>query len=300
MKHLLALIFLNAAFVFSVQGHNKIDVSAPIDSTKTYQIELRDGSEFVGNILSLDSAIMEIKTSSIPKIRISVGTIKKIRVIEHRTVIDGVTAIPNPYPTRYFFAPSAYNLAKGEKYYQNIDLLLHSVNIGLTDYFSFGAGIEFISTFATLGDDWSPIFFITPKVGFKVAENVNVGAGFLWVYLGPLDLLDVENPSLNMEYVLLTYGNKENNATLGISTTYRDGKFLIDNAPITISGMFRMGRKTSFLTENWIIPGEMGIYTYGVRFFGSKISVDLGFHNNEDIFRSIPIGVPYVDFVIKF
>lgn len=299
MKRIITLFCVLCSVLFTAQGQ-KIDLPVgPIDPNKTYQIELKDGTEFIGNVLALDSAFMEIRTSSIPKIQISVSTIKKMSLIEHRTVIDGATVIPNPYPTRYFFAPSAYSLAKGEGYYQNVDLLLHSVNFGITDHFSMGGGIEFISTFATIGTDWSPIFFITPKVGYEVAENLNVGAGLLWVYFGPLSEF-VDNPSFNMEYALVTYGNKENNVTLGVSTTYREGKFWFDGAPITLNGMFRMGRKTSFLTENWFVPGSMGVYTYGVRFFGSKISVDLGFHNNKEIFKSIPIGIPYVDFVVKF
>jgi hypothetical protein len=72
------------------------------------------------------------------------------------------------------------------------------------------------------------------------------------------------------------------------------------NPPITVSGMFRLGRKTSFVTENWIVPKAGALYSYGVRFFGSKIAVDLGFLNNTDIMDFLFIGVPYVDFTVKF
>ncbi|MCX6308381.1 MAG: hypothetical protein NTY32_05985, partial [Bacteroidia bacterium] len=265
-----------------------------------YQIELMDGSEFIGTIVSLDSALLQIKTSSIPKIQIYVETIKKMKVIENKMEFNGTTALPNPHPTRYFFAPSAYNLAKGEKYYQNSDLLLHSVNVGVTDHFSIGAGLELISTFATIGKDWSPIFFFTPKVGYQVAENLNVGAGMLFVYMGPLASLGANTSSFNMEYGLVTYGTKENNVTLGMSTTLHGGKFMFDGAPITINGMFRMGGKTTFITENWILPNAGAIYSYGVRFFGSKMSVDVGFLNNKDLVKAIFIGIPYLDFVVKF
>ncbi|MBE9480617.1 MAG: hypothetical protein IMY69_02855 [Bacteroidetes bacterium] len=44
----------------------------------------------------------------------------------------------------------------------------------------------------------------------------------------------------------------------------------------------------------------MAIFSYGVRFFGERISVDLGFINNKDIIEEIVIGIPYVDFVVKF
>jgi hypothetical protein len=40
--------------------------------------------------------------------------------------------------------------------------------------------------------------------------------------------------------------------------------------------------------------------SYGVRFFGKKLSVDLGFLNNRDLAEALIIGIPYVDFVVKF
>jgi hypothetical protein len=39
---------------------------------------------------------------------------------------------------------------------------------------------------------------------------------------------------------------------------------------------------------------------YGIRFFGEKLSVDLAFLNNKDIASQLALGVPIVDFVIKF
>ncbi|MEY3343107.1 MAG: hypothetical protein RL090_791, partial [Bacteroidota bacterium] len=59
----------------------------------------------------------------------------------------------------------------------------------------------------------------------------------------------------------------------------------------------------AFVTENWILydgTKTTGIYSYGFRFFGSKMAVDLGFINNSDISKGIFIGIPYVDFTVKF
>ena len=57
------------------------------------------------------------------------------------------------------------------------------------------------------------------------------------------------------------------------------------------------------VTENWLVPsdGYYGVYSYGIRFMGEKITVDLAFLNNADIASDVlAIGVPYVDFVVKF
>ena len=51
--------------------------------------------------------------------------------------------------------------------------------------------------------------------------------------------------------------------------------------------------------ENWIVPRTDPVVSYGFRFFGQKMSVDLGLVNvlcKEAIFP----GAPYIDFVFKF
>jgi hypothetical protein len=292
MKQLLILIFIFFSTIFTVRSQEPVVLTGPLDLEKTYQVELVDGSEFIGTILSLDSTLLEMKTASIPRIQINVATIKKMHVIENKMMFDGTVGIPNPNTTRYFFAPSAYNLKKGEGYYQNTYLVLNSINYGLTDHFSIGASLELTSTFGTMGENWSPIYLITPKFGFEVAKNVNVGAGLLIANMG-------FTGGLQLAYGLVTYGNPENNVTLAVSTGWADGTYL-KNAPFTLNGMFRIGRHTSFVTENWIIPGTGALYSYGVRFFGSKIAVDLGFLNNKDIMDILFVGIPYVDFVVKF
>lgn len=292
MKTLYALLALFFSISFAAKAEKLVLPILPIDSTKTYQIELMDGTEFIGTVLSLDSFALEIKTASIPRIQILLETVKRMKVIENKMVFNGATAFPNPNPTRYFFAPSAFNLKKGEGYYQNTYLLLNSINYGITDHFSIGASLEIFSTFSTLGMNWSPIWLITPKVGFEVVPNVNVGAGMLLAGMG-------FEGGFQLAYGLVTYGNTENNVTVAVSTGWMDGEYM-ENPPITINGMFRMGRRNAFVTENWIIPGIGSLYSYGVRFFGSKISVDLGFLNNADIMEGILIGIPYVDFVVKF
>lgn len=292
MKYFFTLFILLISVSFTAKSEKLVLPSLPIDTTKTYQIELIDGSEFIGTILSMDSAVLEIKTSSIPKVQIFLETVKRMKLIENKMMFHGATGIPNPNPTRYFFAPSAFNLKKGEGYYQNTYLVLNSINYGISDHFSIGGSVELISTFSTIGDHWTPLYLITPKFGFEVAKNVNVGAGLLIANAGV-------HAGLQLAYGLVTYGNPENNVTLALSTGWFDGDYL-PHPPITLNGMFRLGRKTSFITENWIVPSIGSLYSYGVRFFGSKISVDLGFLNNKEIIQGIVIGIPYVDFVVKF
>ena len=67
--------------------------------------------------------------------------------------------------------------------------------------------------------------------------------------------------------------------------------------------MTRIGKKTALVTENWLVPNNANyepIFSYGIRFFGETIAVDLAFINNWDIAQQLIIGIPYVNFVVKF
>lgn len=260
----------------------------------TYLIDLADGTQFVGTFIEKDTIHVTLKTFSLPKIDIPFANILRIEKIASTTMRDGVYWFPNPHSTRYLFTPSAFNLKKGEAYYQNTYLFLNSFNVGVSNAFSIGGGLELISTFGA----GNPIFFITPKVGFKVSEKWHVGGGLLFASLPDFDS---GRTGLGTLYGVGTYGSVDKNLTAGLGWGFIEGKF--ESSPIvTISGLTRIARKTALLTENWFVPGDnyTGIYSYGIRFFGDKLAVDLAFINNREIIQDIVTGIPYVDFVVKF
>lgn len=269
------------------------------DNDKFYLIKLYDGSTFTGNILQKDSINVIIKTSSIPKIEIPVIKIKSITELNKSNYKNGSYWFSNPNATRYLFAPSAFNLKKGEGYYQNTYLFLNSFNVGITDNISIGGGIDVISTFISLArGSFDPIFFITPKVGFKVANEFHAGGGILY--------LNIPNgrkgrSDLGIAYGIGTLGTLDHNITGGMGWGFVEGEFS-ESPIITLSGMTRISKSTALVTENWFIPtdGYSGLYSYGIRFFGEKLAIDLAFINTPDIAELLIIGIPYVDFVVKF
>jgi hypothetical protein len=292
MKKLIQiLLFTILVFATSNVFGQKTNISEPVDSTKIYKIELKDGSIFIGNILQQDSVNLVLRTSSIPKIEIPVSKIKSIDEVDKSNFKNDIYWYPNPHATRYFYGPSAIGLKKGEGYYQNTYLVLNSFNVGITDNISIGGGLELISTFA----ERDPIFFITPKVSFKVAEKFHAGGGVLYARIpgdfGPLGTV----------FATGTYGTTDNNITGSLGWGFVDSEFS-ERPIITLSGMTRISKRAALVTENWLIPtdGYYGLFSYGVRFFGEKIAVDLAFINNRDIAEAIIIGIPYVSFTVKF
>ncbi|MBX0334643.1 hypothetical protein K3G39_15485 [Pontibacter sp. HSC-14F20] len=260
---------------------------------KRWIVETRDGSVIQGIFLGQTDGGIRLQTDSAGEIVIPHIQIKSTKIVDDSRMRDGEYWFENPNATRYLFSPSAFSLKKGEAYYQNTYLLLNSINIGVTDNITIGGGFELISTFSG-----TPAFYITPKATFEVNDKWRAGGGLL--YMNVIGL-DEGFSGLGIGYGIVTYGNTDDNVTLGMGYGFVDDEF--SKRPVlNLSGMKRISRRVGLVSENWLVPsdGYYGLISYGVRFMGERLTVDLAFINNGDIAESILIGVPYVDFVIKF
>jgi hypothetical protein len=260
---------------------------------KRWVVETRDGSVIQGIFLGQTEGGIRLQTESAGEVFIPHNQIKSTKILDESRMRDGEYWFENPNATRYLFSPSAYSLRKGEAYYQNTYLVLNSFNIGITDNITMGGGFELISTFTG-----TPAFYITPKATFQVSEKWRAGGGVLYAnVIG----IDEDFSGLGIGYGIVTYGNRDDNATLGMGYGFVDGE-LSSKPVITLSAMKRASRRIAFVTENWLVPTDnyYGVFSYGLRFMGERMTVDFAFINNPEIAESIFIGIPYVDFVIKF
>lgn len=265
-------------------------LKANSDPTQYYALTTIDKTELNGYVKQIWRDSIAFETEYLGLMVIKAQNIKEISSDNFVISAQGEMWFPNPNATRYYFGPSAYNLEKGEGYYQNVYVFLNMFNYGLTDHVSIGAGFEFLSTFTG-----NPTLFITPKVGFPIGEKFGVGGGILAGIVGG-------EATAGIMYGVATYGSKEHNITGGLGWGFVDSE--MTNAPIiTFSAMTRVGRKVSLVTENWFAPtnpGYYGIISYGIRLFGPKMSFDIALINSGDIVSEIPVGIPYIDYVIKF
>ena len=67
---------------------------------------------------------------------------------------------------------------------------------------------------------------------------------------------------------------------------------------LMIGGEKRVSRRVSLLSENYIAGADDVLLSYGLRFFGDRLSVDFAFLNlmSDPLFP----GIPYVAFAVKF
>jgi hypothetical protein len=289
MKSLIQILLLTI-LVFAIRNvfGQKTNNSEPVDFEKTYKIEHNDGSIIIGKILQKDSVNLVITTSSMTKIEIPISKIKTIEIDDELNLKNGNYWFPNPHATRYLHAPSAFNIKKGEgEYHASLAVIipLASIDIGITDNISIGGGGGLV------GRD--PIFFINPKVGFKISEKFHAGGSVLFARMA--------GPALGSIFGTVTYGTIDHNITTSLGWGYIEGEFS-QKPIIVLSGLTRVSKRVALVTDNCFIPidGYYSLFSYGFRFFKELKTFKFSFINNRDIAGFIWIGAPCIGFTTKF
>lgn len=143
----------------------------------------------------------------------------------------------NHHASRYIFAPSAYPINKGAFYYQNYDVLLNDVQMGITDQLGVGIGYAF------------PLFmYLTPKYSMPLRKNHTLAVGDIAgfsVFTGAENMM-----WLNTFYGMYTLGSPQNNVSLGLGmlrSSEADGSLAVTN----VSGMYSITRNFYFVGEAW-------------------------------------------------
>jgi hypothetical protein len=291
LKYILCLfLFIFGITEIIAQKQKILKSNFDFDTATIYLIKLKDESSFTGKFLEKRDSLV-VFTSKTLKLEVSTSDILSVKKVESSSFRNGKYWFPNPHYTRYLFGPSAFNLKKGEGYYQNIYGVINSVNFGITDHFTFGGGTELISLFSGY-----PILILNPKLGnYTIGNKLNAGGG---AFLGL-----TKDGMLGIGYGIITQGTEDKNITLGLGWAFSSEGSLETKPVVTISGASRISKNISFITENWLIPadGYQPFFSYGLRFFGERIAVDIAFINSPDIAKdAIAIGIPYIDFVYKF
>jgi hypothetical protein len=267
-----------------------------MDPKVTYQIKTTNDEEFIGKFLDQDSVSMRIKTNKNVVITIPQKEILRIYPLESTTAQTGKNWFENPFSFMYYSSPSVFNMKKGELYYQNTYLFINSIYYGITDKIYVGAGIDLLSTALYSSDGkFNPSVFIISKYGGKINNNFQLGVVAL--ITKSQSIVSSHSNTMGTLYGMSTIGSKDNNMTVGLGWSYFGGDY---SAPyMTLGSMVRLSKGCSFITDNTLALGYALQLTYGLRFYGKKTAFDIGLINSPEIYRILPIGLPYIDFIFK-
>lgn len=288
----LAGIFISHGFTWTYEQESIQEKLRIPDEGLVQILNLKDGSSLIGRITEIKETEINFKTE-LGLLTIPIANIKKIKEVPASSIKEGKYWFPNPNSTRLFFAPTGRMLKKGEGYFSDYYLFFPGITYGVTDNISIGAGMSLIPGLG-IGEQ---IFYLTPKIGVKTAKNLNFAAGALLVNVPDLDN---DDPSLvGIVYGVANFGTPDKSFSAGLGYGFVEGDFA-EKPMVMLGGELRFSRRMSFVTENWIFPGlDQPLISYGIRFFGEKLSIDLALLNflGED---AIFPGVPYIDFVFNF
>ena len=279
------IIFITFTQLFSA-GRSEGVVSLGItDSTQVQILTVEDGSSFIGRIIEVGEEEIKFETKY-GVLTFSIFEITELKLVSEDQFKEGKYWFPNPNCTRLFFAPTARMLKKGEGYFADYFVFFPTITLGITNNITLGGGFSILPG-ADLDEQ---IILFTPKVGLKTSKKMDLAIGALVVKLP-------ESTSAGILYGVSTFGTLDQSFTFGLGYGYAEDE-LADKPMIVLGGETRTSRSVSLVTENWIIPEkDTPVITFGLRFFGEKISVDFAliFPMEEDVFI-----FPYIDFVYKF
>lgn len=266
------------------------------DSLHTHVLRTRDGSTLIGRLVAETPDSIQFESSG------TIFTIARQQIAELRAIAPGQLRSgqywsPDPNRTRLFFAPTARMLAKGEGYFSDTYILLLTVAGGVTSSFTMGGGMSLIPS----TNPQNNIFFLTPKIGLVERPDFALAAGALVGFAGFEDV-ERRDRSFGILYGVGSFGSADSHLDIGAGWGYAGGRVSGDPA-IMVGGATRVARRVSLLTENYFVPSvsENGLISYGFRFFGEKLSVDLAFANAVGPNTTLLFpGVPYVAFAVKF
>ncbi len=276
------------------------------NTSQVYAVNLNEGSIVLGRITFFKLQEIILKSEIFGEISIDTKDIVQIKKIDSKH--EEISFLgQNPHYSRYFYAPSAIPLDKGEGYFQNIYLIFLSGNYAVSNHSTIGAGFSIMPGVAIT----EQIFFVNAKVAYPVSDKFYLGAGGLYFGMGAV------GGSIGIAYGVGTYGGYNHNLTLGVGYGYTDDK-LMETPVFTLCGMTRISKRISLMTENWFITVSYQeeippnytdtrtvrnfecLISYGLRFFGDKLSVDLAFMNVPTTGELFFPGIPYIDFVVRF
>lgn len=303
VARLMAMLFAMAPAIIGTTASAAAQQPAPAtkpvtirvaDSTQVQVIRLRDGSSIVGRVTEVgpDTVRFAANGGTLALVR---ADIVEVRDVAKSAMRRGEVWPANPNATRLLFAPTGRMLQKGEGYFNDTYLFLVSVQGGISSRFNLGGGLSVLP----LDDFTDNALFITPKIGVVAKPKLNVAVGGLAGFVGGL-VDEGTNASFGVVYGVATVGSPDASITFGTGLAYAGGQFA-DHPVALLGGESRLSRRVAFVTENYLVPNEdvSSVISYGLRFFGEKISADLAFWNAPGEKMLFP-GIPYVAFSVKF
>jgi opacity protein-like surface antigen len=269
----------------------------------TYQVELRNGTQFRGVLTALSLENLEFDTQDLGHLvvaRLNLVQLRSLNAPARVGLRPGYYDIGNG--NRLFFGPTARNLRQGEGVVQDVWIYLAGINYGITDNISVGGYLSVLPGVAPQNQ----LLILTPKVSLPLRDDLHVAAGVLYMRIPDFD---DGGFGVGLLYGALTSGSADNNVTVGLGYGFASGG--VGSTPtLLLGGQRRISRKVSLLTENYIIAnseaGAFGLYGLKLNWRRTNLGIAAGYvlpfdrgRNDQVLYTSYIVPV-YLDFSFRF
>jgi hypothetical protein len=260
----------------------------PTPESQRVRLTLRDGSVVIGRVISVSAATVHF-ASALGDVDIPRSAIRKVESASPTSMHEGEYWPEDPSRTRLFFAPTGRMQHQGEMYLADAYVFFPSLQGGVTDRFSIGAGFSLIPG---LGLD-EQLYYITPKVGLVAGDKVNIAIGGIVAGAGTI----TDAGPFGIGYGVATFGGEDGSITAGAGFGY--AKSETSQAILMLGGSRRVTRNVALVSENYLYTANHNsvLVSGGFRFLGEKIAVDFAGFGVSD--AEVPI-IPYVAFIYRF
>jgi hypothetical protein len=260
----------------STLGQGNPPDSLVLDEREWLFIQLTNGNWFYGSVVNKTDATIVLETPvlgevTVQKLDIKYFTQGPLTASERQAIQDEERSKqinleapllwprsnyePDPNATRYFFAPSAFQLDQDEAYYQNSYGLYNQASVGLSPGLTVGTNIL------------APVAIgFTAKAGFELSEKVRFS-------MGGLVLFPFWDDPVGLGFANLTFGSENSNVTFTAGTDFQGANIA------NISFLLPLNEQTWFISENYLIATSnwnntayytTNIFSLGVRRFAMR------------------------------
>jgi hypothetical protein len=282
-------------FAVPVQAQRvALDSVSVSDTSVRHVVQLRDGSTLIGRLTAVTTDSVRLRMAQ-GELSFARSMIAQVRQVAASQLRNGEYWFENPHYTRLLFSSTAIPLEQGTGYYSNAWLFVHAFAVGMTDRFTLGGGATTIPGLA-LTDN---LFYLLPKYTIVNGDRTRLALGALIGFFPFNNDVNEDVTSGGLLYAVGTTGNRESNVSAGVAWGYVDGD-ITSNPGLMVGGQGRVSRRISLISENWFIPVDgrtEGVVSYGLRFLGENLSVDLAWIS---LLGSGDISAPWLGFAFRF
>lgn len=237
------------------------------------KVQLIKGSEFYGKVISMDETSIKIESNTVGTITLNKSDIESIALTEPQHILpsEPEDTFDNPNAIRHFLTETAFTVGEGTIQYHNIMLGGHIFTYGLSDDLSVSGAFELFSVFASD----TPVLALSLKYTFDSDDDdihFALGGNLLTVSDGGSSVFS------GSVFGLTTFGNKNNNLTIGLGYAFYDGE-TTETPAVQIGGMTRLTENLMFVADQMLVSDNSDsilVGTLALRMMWENFSLDVG------------------------